>query len=49
MKEAKKYDVMTIGISNNVEGKILKICDYKILLETGTEIISKYQFTLLIY
>ena len=40
MKEAKKYDVMTIGISNNVEGKILKICEYKILLETGTEIIT---------
>ena len=40
MEEAKKLNALTIGISNNSNGKILDFSKYKIILDTGGEVIA---------
>ena len=40
IKYAKSKKALTIGISNNKNGKILKVADFKIILNTGSEVIA---------
>ena len=40
LRESKKRNALTIAISNNAYGSILKFANHKLVLETGAEVIS---------
>lgn len=40
LEESKKLKALTIGISNNITGKLLKFSDHKIVINSGGEVIA---------